>query len=425
MSNERLRRILDVLEQIGEGRYEVRVGVTGDDDIGRVATAIDAMLPRLEARRAGHERLAELVAGSPVVAFEWHNLPGWPVAYVSQSIGQWGYRRDDFLNGRLDFGELIHPDDIERVRAEVAGHFASGDDDYRQVYRLRISDGQWIWVDDRTWLRRAPDGAVTHIYGVLLDISEQQRASEILHETNVGLETRVAERAAELEAVNRELEAFSYSVSHDLKAPLRGIDGYAHILLEDYGDRLDDEGRRLLGNMCRGVDQMHRLIGDLLAYSRLERQTLEPRAVDLQTLAEEVAGSSDDGRALEAAQLTIEMAGLAVCADRNGLAMVLRNLLGNALKFHAPDQAPVVHVSAQREGRVVRIEVRDKGIGFDMKYRERIFDIFQRLHRAEDYPGTGVGLALVKRAVLRMGGRVNALSVPGEGACFSVELPAP
>ncbi|NMG02692.1 sensor histidine kinase [Azoarcus taiwanensis] len=246
-----------------------------------------------------------------------------------------------------------------------------------------------------------------------------------LEKANADLEARVAERTAELEAVNRELEAFSYSVSHDLKAPLRGIDGYARILLDEYGERLDDEGRRLLGNVCRGVAQMHRLIGDMLAYSRLERQVLAPCAVELQPLAEEVLSAIDEGGLPEAARLSIDMGGLEVRADRNGLAIVLRNLLANALKFHAPGQVPVVHVSAQREGQAVRIEVCDEGIGFDMKYHERIFDIFQRLNRVEDYPGTGVGLALVKRAVARMGGRVFVNSVPGEGTCFTVELPAP
>lgn len=424
MSDERLLRILDTLDRVGYGHYEARSGVDGDDEIGRIGAALDAMLPRLQSRKAGHQRLAELVARSPVVAFEWRNEPGWPVAYVSDSVTCWGYACEDFLSGRLDFAELIHPEDVERVKAEVADHFSTGIDDYRQIYRLRKSDGQWIWVDDRTWLRRSDDGTVTHIYGVVLDITDQHLAAEALRDANAELETRVAARTAELEAVNRELEAFSYSVSHDLKAPLRGIDGYAHILLEDYADRLDDEGRRLLGNVCRGVDQMHRLIGDMLAYSRLERQTLVSLAVELQPLVEEVANAIDEGGLLESAELSIDMGGLAVCADRNGLAMVLRNLLGNALKFHAPGQMPVVRVSARRDGALVRIDVSDQGIGFDMKYHERIFDIFQRLHRAEDYPGTGVGLAMVKRAVLRMGGRVYGRSTPGEGACFSVELPA-
>ncbi len=425
MSKERLLRIFDTLDQIGQGCYEARSGVDGGDEIGRIGAALDAMLPRLQSHNEGHQRLAELVAGSPVVAFEWRNEPRWPVAYVSNSVACWGYACEDFLSGRLDFAELIHPEDVERVKAEVAGHFATGIDDYRQIYRLRKSDGHWIWVDDRTWLRRGDDGTVTHIYGVVLDITDQHRVAEALRDAKAELEARVAARTAELEAVNREFEAFSCSVSHDLKAPLRGIDGYAHILLEDYADRLDDEGRRLLGNVCRGVEQMRRLIGDMLAYSRLERQTLVPLAVELQPLVEEVVSAIDEGGLLESAELSIDMGRLAVCADRNGLAMVLRNLLGNALKFHAPGRVPVVRISARREGTLVCVDVSDQGIGFDMKYHDRIFDIFQRLHRAEDYPGTGVGLALVKRAVLRMGGRVFARSAPGEGACFSIELPAP
>jgi signal transduction histidine kinase len=247
---------------------------------------------------------------------------------------------------------------------------------------------------------------------------------QMLEQANADLGARVAEHKAALDAASRELDAFSYSVSHDLKAPLRGIDGYARILLEDYGGHLDAEGGRLLGKLVSGVERMNRLIGDVLDYSRLERRALVPVVVDLQSHVEQLVAGIGALSNSGSGKVTADMAGLRVRADPASLALVLRKLLDNALKFGLPGEAPVVHVSASRAGSAVAIEVRDRGIGFDMRYHDRIFDMFQRLHRAEDYPGTGAGLALVKRAVTRMGGRVCAESAPGEGACFRVELPS-
>jgi len=257
------------------------------------------------------------------------------------------------------------------------------------------------------------------------DLIEELRTSESEVRTlNAELEARVRERTAQLEAANQALEAFSYSVSHDLKAPLRGIDGYSQIVLEDYAPALGDEGRRFLANIRRGVAQMHRLIDDLLAYSRMERRTIARAPIALAPLVRAVAAERAAEMAQRQVQLRMEMPDITVAADLDGLAIVLRNLLGNALKFSTTMPAPQVEIGAHTEAGKVSLWVRDNGIGFDMKFHERIFEIFSRLERDEDYPGSGVGLALVRKAVQRMGGRVWATSTPGEGATFFVELPA-
>lgn len=237
------------------------------------------------------------------------------------------------------------------------------------------------------------------------------------------LEDRVRQRTAQLEAVNRELETFSYSVSHDLKAPLRGIDGYSKLLKEDYGDRLDAEGRRFLQNIRLGAAQMHELIEDLLDYSRMERCSLQSARLDLSTLVQAVLAERLPETAQAEILVRLQAPDISVLADRDGLAIVLRNLLENALKFSQKAQPPSVEIGARAEGDKAILWVRDNGIGFDMKFHDRIFDIFQRLERAEDYPGTGIGLALVRKAMQRMGGRVWAESAPGAGATFFLELP--
>lgn len=300
----------------------------------------------------------------------------------------------------------------------------------------------WVFVSDRLIAGIAGDDALllsalhnwkgalylivvaVVLYFIIRRVLERQALSEAqLGALNADLERRVEERTAQLETAIRELEAFSYSVSHDLKAPLRGVDGYSQILLLDYGERLDDEGRLLLGNIRNGVAQMHALIEDMLAYSRIERRVLETRVVELDTIASTLIAQREADPDAQHVRIGCDLAGVTACVDREGFALALRNLLENAIKFSAGREDARVEIGSEDLGERVRLWVRDNGIGFDMQYHDRIFDIFQRLHRAEDYPGTGVGLALVKKAVGRMGGRVWAESAPGAGATFFMELP--
>ncbi len=635
--------------------------------------------------RASREacRLTGIVERSPVVAVEWAATRGWPVTYVSPNIARWGLDRSSLLRGDLNYADLIHPDDIERIVGEVAAHIDRGPDRYTQVYRLRRGHGDWIWLEDRTWLTRDDQGQVIRIHGLLLDVTERLRAEQDLRDSetrfraifdnvqeaillqdldtealievnaaaeqmygysrselldcnvddlsadetgfdvqrqkalmerarrgeqlvfewrarhrdghgfwveanlkateiagerlllvtlrniearkqaetalarqvdrlsqaerhaglgswefiletremwwsdrlygllgqeahygtptleafardffdldsedgasfstameallagaelgprrlllralpvvregawfsltieapveradgvhyvqgtvlevselkrnemelrnlNATLEQRVAERTASLQALNQELESFSYAVSHDLKAPLRGIEGYSQLLEADYADQLEGEGKAFIRNIRNGVAQMHELISDLLAYSRMERRPLEEREVGVRALVEEVLASMDSGLR-KRAEVKLEIdPDLRFVSDPDGLALILRNLLENGLKFSAERDPPKVTVQAESRSATLGISVRDNGIGFDMAFQDRIFDIFQRLNRAEAYPGTGVGLALVRRAVHRLGGEIRAESEPGEGATFHIEFP--
>ena len=415
----------------------------------------------------------------------------------------------DALKGTDSFAE-IHPEDRDRVRQVFRETIATGNGQ-RVTFRFVLRNGDVRDMESQGGVIRGADGAVQRVVVVSRDITERRRLENEIHQLNVDLEARVRLRTAELANANKELETFTYSVSHDLKAPLRGIDGYSRLLLEDHLEQLDEEGRLFLGNVRHGVDQMNELIEDLLAYSRMERRDL--RGVPLDLARQVAAVLAERQEEIQAAGMRVQVdldaldaqgreitpavaasestpphpslkkallpvtgdvtasargsvlplsqrgnegyrrvgassdlatfacaavseippgpplikggSGLAVTvrADPDGLAMVLRNLIDNALKFSRDSHPPTLSISATLTEKSVTLAIQDNGVGFDMQFHDRIFDIFQRLQRAEDYPGTGVGLAIVRKAMQRMGGRVWAESVPGQGATFYLELP--
>jgi two-component system sensor kinase len=234
----------------------------------------------------------------------------------------------------------------------------------------------------------------------------------------------VAGRTAQLETAIKELEAFSYSVSHDLRAPLRGVDGYVRILQEEYGDRLDAEGKRLIGVASSEARRMGRLIDDLLAFSRVSRHQTELRQVDMGALARAVF--EDLVKASPGAVPSLELQDLPpALGDAAMLRQVFANLLGNALKFSRHQAEPIIEVGFTQGVGETTYFVRDNGAGFDEKHAEKLFGVFQRLHSEEEFEGTGIGLALVQRIVHRHGGVVRAEGRPGAGAAFYFTLPTP
>ncbi len=276
---------------------------------------------------------------------------------------------------------------------------------------------------------RDADGAVVGLFGIARDITERKqaegqlgRAVEELATLNAELEDRVTQRTIALDAANRELEAFSYSVSHDLRAPLRAIDGFSTILLEEHADQLDSEGQRLLGIIVRNVGQMGVLIDDLLAFARVAHPELESRPVEMGRLARSVAdelGVAEPGRRIE-----FDIDNLcAVPGDPALLRQVWANLLGNAAKFTLPAERPRIEVRCEQGSGECRYTVRDNGVGFDPAYAGNLFKPFQRLHTTSEFEGTGIGLAIVARIVQRHGGRVWAEGAPAAGATFGFSLP--
>ena len=258
----------------------------------------------------------------------------------------------------------------------------------------------------------------TLVTSIIRDITDRKQAELAIQKLNLEL----SKRAAQLEAANQELEAFSYSVSHDLRAPLRAISGFVRILREDYAERLDAEGHRLIDVVSNEARRMGQLIDDLLAFSRLGRQPMQNTSVDLSALACAVFDSLKPGAPDSTPQFETKPLPLA-WGDPAMLRQVFANLLGNAIKFTRHQPVPIIEVGGSIEDGKLLCYVKDNGVGFDEKFVHKLFVVFQRLHSEEEFEGTGVGLALVQRVILRHGGQVWAEGKPNQGATFYFTLP--
>ena len=295
-----------------------------------------------------------------------------------------------------------------------------GIEDIYELTKVRKDGSRFPAVVSVTALRDAQNGVIGYLL-IGTDNTERRKAEEAVRQLYAELEQRVIQRTAELEAANKELEAFSYSVSHDLRAPLRAVDGFSQAVLEDYGPQLPEEGRRLLQTIRFSAQRMGALIDDLLTFARLNRQELSKRAIDTNHL---VQGVLDElGFPWPDRKVEVRVAALPESSgDPALLKQVWVNLLSNAFKYTRKQQEAVVEIGSRQTGGVETFFVRDNGTGFDMRYAGKLFGVFQRLHRADEYEGTGVGLAIVQRIVQRHGGRVWADAAVGRGATFYFTL---
>ena len=261
------------------------------------------------------------------------------------------------------------------------------------------------------------------ITALLWERRRRRRAKEALDRLNTELETRIELRTNALNAKTRELESFTYSVAHDLKAPLRGIDGYTRLVLDEYAATMNADVRKFLQTIQGATGEMNQLIDDLLDYSRLERRELKSDRIELGPVINSLVEEKRRETAQRPIDFVVDVNGATVLADMSGLTQSVRNYLDNAIKFTDKIEQPRIEVGAKENGESCLVWVRDNGIGFDMKDHDRIFDIFQRINVTDDYPGTGIGLAIVRKAMERMGGRAWAESEPGHGATFYLEIP--
>jgi PAS domain S-box-containing protein len=368
------------------------------------------------------ERYHTVTRATDDVIWEW-NLETDALWWNENFQSSFGYQPEEIPPGIESWTKNIHPEDLERVSRSVHAVIDSGEKRWADEYRFRRADGQYAFVLDRGFVIHNAAGKPTRMLGAMIDITERRRAEEEIRTLNAELEKRVRLRTAQLEAANKELESFSYSVSHDLRAPLRHVDGFVDMLAKHNGDKLDDRGRRYLKIIADAARQMGNLIDDLLVFSRMGRMELRQHPVNLSALVHEaVAGLQPD---LADREIVWKIAPLPqVQADAAMLRQVLVNLIGNAVKYTRPRQPAEIEIAAAAPTTTELVFfVRDNGVGFDMDYVNKLFGVFQRLHRADEFEGTGIGLANVQRIIHRHGGRVWAEGKIDAGATFYFTLP--
>ena len=407
-------------DAIASGDYARRVVVTGQDEIARLGAAFNVMTVRvaeshdaLEARVQARTQeltqsreemdqffsmsldllcIANLDGRFTRVSPAWEAVLGWTAAELTAS----------------PYLTLVHPDDIDSTGRESA-RLATGGVTVSFENRYRTKDGSYRWL---SW-KAAANQQRGLIYAAARDVTDQKRAARDLQQY-----------AAELTAANRELEAFSYSVSHDLRSPLRSVDGFSQALLEDCGDRLGPVGREHLGRIRTAAQHMGQLIDDLLNLARVTRAELNFERIDLSAMAQSTLATLSEKHQDRAVEWHVQP-GLQATGDARLLQIALTNLLENAWKFTG--KRPQAHIQfgmRNGSGRPREYFVKDNGAGFDATYASKLFGAFQRLHHPGDFPGTGIGLATVQRIVTRHGGQIRAEGAPEQGATFSFTLHA-
>jgi signal transduction histidine kinase/HAMP domain-containing protein len=444
MITEPISTVTSVARTIMETRdFTLRAPKTSNDEIGLLVDAFNDMLNELghraevleqsnqelerqvlerkraeEALAAGQRRNRTLIDAMTQIVWRANNSglftgeqSGWS-KYTGQSRNEYlglGWRQAFAPEARdsLDLAWSRASTTCDAFELEVKVRHAPSES-YRLI-RLRVVP---VLSDE---------GEVVEWMGAINDIEDQRRIEIELRTLNAELEDRVAVRTSALESANKELESFSYSVSHDLRSPLRAISGFSNLLWQDHKDHLDGEAQRKLGIIRGQAERMGQLIDDLLAFSRLGRKAMEPTELDMAELVENTFQRLHNG---EDSSVEFNVGKLPFAtADRRLLEQVWSNLLSNAIKFSEREEKPVVEVGGIVEEAENIYYVRDNGAGFDPRYRDKLFGVFQRLHDESEFPGTGVGLALVHRIITRHGGRIWADSKPGDGATFHFSLP--
>lgn len=396
-----------------------------DGEIVRVSGNIMDITERkraVEALRGSRKMLQTVLDSIPSAVF-WKDRDSIYLGGNRTWLESVGLKSSEEVVGKSDYDLPWGKKQADSFREYDRRVMESGIPEYDIIEPYLRADGTHAWAKTSKVPLRNTEGNVEGILGTYEDITERKQAEEKVRKLNAELEQRVAARTAELQTKNKELEAFTYSISHDLKAPLRGIDGYSRLLIKDYSDRMDDEGRFFVNTIRTATVRMSQLIDDLLAYSRLERRAFAATSVNVRPLLQALVAERAEEVHARGVTLAIDISDATVTAEPEGLAQALRNLLDNALKFTGKVPDPHIEIGGQEKEKTCILWVRDNGIGFDMRYHDRIFEIFQRLHPEEDYPGTGIGMAIVQKTMQRMGGRVWAESAPGKGATFFLEIP--
>lgn len=361
----------------------------------------------------------KLIESERLYRFIASNIPGSAISLVDRDtkvlliegdmVEKIGYSREKLFGKRLT--DMVPKHRMDEIKPFLDRAFAG------ETFSVELPRAGYDFLVCYVPLKEE-DGAINIVLTISIDVTELKKAQKAIQEMNEQLEQRIAARTEQLAAANKEMESFSYSVAHDLRTPLRGVAGYANMLVEDYSPVLDDEGKRLLNEMGHNVSRMGRLIDDLLEFSRLGRKAVNKTMVNMKELVNVVIAELEPDRAeVRCGEL------LPVAADFSLMRHVMTNLISNAIKYSSKKEHPLIEISSEQKGDNIIYTVKDNGAGFDMRYVDKLFGVFQRLHSGDEFEGTGVGLAIVQRIVLRHGGKVSAVGKLNEGATFQISLP--
>ncbi len=427
------RRITDPILELARtaqavaarGDYTTRATRYDNDELGALTDAFNRMLGEITEREqrltASEERLRVALAAADMGT--WRYYPERGESIVDANFRRlYGLPAGDGAVRLADLVACVHPEDRAPAQAELARALRGPEPQFAFEYRVLLPVTGHRWVRDRGRVIRRADGTVDYVTGALVDITERRVAEQEVHRLNVDLERRVADRTEELEQANRELEAFIYSVSHDLRGPLRHMSGYAEIIREDPASQLSDDAKSSLLRIDKAANRLMQLIDSLLHLSRIGRKPLALRPTKLDDV---VALALRECEAeLKARHVTWHRTPLPVVnADPALLQLVFANLLSNALKYTRPRELAVITIgTAEVDGRL-SVFVRDNGVGFDPRLKDRLFGVFERLHSAAEFEGHGVGLTIADRIIRKHGGRIWADAAVDQGATFSFTLP--
>lgn len=355
------------------------------------------------------------------VVYRRSNDQDWTLQYISEGVyNLTGYPSENFTgDSKLLYSSLIHKEDLKEIRNKVQSA-VEAKNPYTLEYRINTASGRlrWVWERGRAVFN---ENQLVALEGFISDITEKKLAEDEVKRLNIELEGRVFQRTLELEEKTAELEAFSYSVSHDLRAPLRALSGYTSILGEKYASSMDEEGLNLMNSITYNIRKMDNLIVALLTFSKIGKQDIRFSSVNMVTMVQSIVSeltSETKNR------YNIIINNLPVChADAPMIYQIWVNLIHNAIKYSSKKENPCIEIGSLSSESYNVYYIKDNGVGFDSKYIDRLFAVFQRLHSEKDFEGTGVGLAIVRRAVNRMGGKVWAESKLDEGASFYFSIP--
>ncbi len=406
--------------------FSVRAVKESEDEVGLFTDAFNEMLNQIQRQNSAltesSDRLRAVLnsALSGVIVID---AQGMVIDWNERAEKIFGWNREEAL-GR-DLAATIIPENHRDAHRKGILHFINTGEGPVLNKLMELTavrrNGQEFPVELSVSVIKT-NGDLTFC-GFITDITERKKAEEAIHTFNQKLEQMVVDRTAELQFANHELEAFSYSVSHDLRAPLRSIHGYVSILVESYGPVLDDEAKRIISVIMRNSQRMGQLIDDLLAFSRLGRKELSRSNIPMYEMIENVIDEFRRSGACENTAITIHQIPPAL-GDHTTIRQVWVNLVSNALKYSRGKEKPTLEIGSFEENNVTVYYVKDNGAGFDMAYYDKLFGVFQRLHSTKEFEGTGVGLAMVQRVLFKHGGRIWAEAKVNAGATFYFTLSA-